>query len=67
MNSVKSDSLSLKYYRFMPSGCKDVGIRKFDIEAKTQFLFSRKLHKLQFIAIKQSIPIKHAFVYLTTT
>ena len=51
----------------MPSGCKDVGIRKFDIEAKTQFLFSRKLHKLQFIAIKQSIPIKHAFVYLTTT
>ena len=30
INSVRSNSLSLKYYRFIPSGCKDIGIRKFD-------------------------------------
>ena len=30
MNSVRSNSLSLKYHRFTPSGSKDIGIRKFE-------------------------------------
>ena len=38
MNSVWSNSRSLKYQRFTRSGCKDIGIRKFEIVAKTQFL-----------------------------
>ena len=28
INSVRSKNLSLKYQRFRPSGCKDIGIRK---------------------------------------
>ena len=31
MFSVLSNNLSLKYYRFTPSGCNDIGIRKFEI------------------------------------
>ena len=38
MNSVRSKCLSLKYNMFTPSGCKDIGIRKFDCVVKTQFL-----------------------------
>ena len=36
-NSGRSKSLSLKYQRFTPSGCKDIGDRKFKFVAKTQF------------------------------
>ena len=36
LNSVRSNSPSLKYQRFIPSCCKDIGIRKF--VAKIQFL-----------------------------
>ena len=39
MNSVKSNSLSLKYQVFPPSGCQAIGIRKFKFVAKTQFLY----------------------------
>ena len=35
--SVQSYNLSLKYQRFTLSGNKDIGIRKFDFVAKTQF------------------------------
>ena len=35
--SVRSKSLSLKYQRLL-SGCQDIGIRKFEFVAKTQFL-----------------------------
>ena len=28
----------MKYQRFAPSGCKDIGIRRFEFVAKTQFL-----------------------------
>ena len=31
---------SLKYWRFTPSGCKDIGIRKSELVAKTQFLYT---------------------------
>ena len=40
INSVRSNSLSLKYQRFTTSGCKDIGVRKCKFVAKTQFLFS---------------------------
>ena len=39
INSGRSNSLSLKYQRFTPSGCKDIGIRKCKFVAKTQFLY----------------------------
>ena len=38
MNFVTSNYLSLKYKSYTPSGCKDIGIRKFVLVAKTQFL-----------------------------
>ena len=38
INSVRSNSLSLKYQRFTPSGCEAIGVRKFEFVAKTQFL-----------------------------
>ena len=38
MNSVRSNSQSLKYHRFIPPGCKDIGVRKFKFVAKNQFL-----------------------------
>ena len=39
INSGRSSSLSLKYQRFTPSGCKDIGVRKYKFVAKTQFLW----------------------------
>ena len=38
MNSVRSNNLSLKYQMFTLSGCKAIGIIKFEFVAKTQFL-----------------------------
>ena len=38
MNSVGLNNLSLKYQRFMTLGCKDLGIRKSEFVAKSQFL-----------------------------
>ena len=38
MNCVISINLSLKYQNFTQSGCKEIGIQKFEIVAKTQFL-----------------------------
>ena len=38
MTSVRSKNLNLKFPRFKPSGCKDIGIRKFEFVAKTKFL-----------------------------
>ena len=37
MNSVRSNNLSLKYQMFIPSSRKDIGIRKFEFVAQTQF------------------------------
>ena len=34
MNSFRLTSLSLKYHRLKPPGCKDIGIRKFGFVAK---------------------------------
>ena len=41
MISVRSNHISLKYQRFTPSGCKNIGIRKFKFVAKTQFLYPK--------------------------
>ena len=40
MNSFRSNSLSLKYQGFPPSGCQDIRIRKLEFVAKNQFLFT---------------------------
>ena len=40
MNSVRLNSLSLKYNWFTPSGCKDIEIRTFEFVANTQFLYN---------------------------
>jgi len=39
MNSVRPNNLSLKYLTFKTSGCKDLGIMKFEFVAKTQLLY----------------------------
>ena len=38
MNFVGSNNLSLKKQRFIPSGYKDIGMRKFEVVAKNDFL-----------------------------
>ena len=38
INSVRSNNLSLKYQRFISTGCRDIEIRKFEVVAKAQFL-----------------------------
>ena len=40
MNYVRLSNPSLKYLRFTPSGCRDIGLRKFEFVAKTQFLLT---------------------------
>ena len=42
MNSVKSNKLSLKYKRFTPSGCKDIGIIKIRVCGKNSFPFHER-------------------------
>ena len=39
MNSVRWNSLGLKYQRFRSSGCKHIGIRKFEFVAKKSIPF----------------------------
>ena len=40
MNAFILNDLSLKYQIFTPSNCKDIGFRKFEFVAKTQFLYT---------------------------
>ena len=40
MSYIRSQSLSLKHKRFKPSSCKDIGIRKFELVTKSQFLLT---------------------------
>ena len=40
LKTIRSNRIhSLKYLRFTTLGCKDIGIRKSEFVAKTQFLF----------------------------
>ena len=50
MDSVRLSSLSMKYQRFTLSGFEDMGIRKFEFVAKTQFLH----HCYNFLATVRS-------------
>ena len=47
LKSVKLNSLSLKYQRFIQSGCKNKGIRKLDFLVSIQFLESIKKLQLE--------------------
>ena len=62
MNYVRSNSLKLKYYRFKPSGCKDIGIRKCEFVAKTQFLYTELGTFILWIS--RSIQILHLHLLL---
>ena len=43
MNSVRSTNLSLNYQKFTPSGCKDIGLRKYEFVAKTRFFLFKSV------------------------
>ena len=43
MNFVRSSNLSLKYQRFTSPGSKDIGIQRYDVVTKTQFLLFEEL------------------------
>ena len=53
MNYVRSKSRSLKYQRFTPSYCTDIGVRKFELVAKTQIL-SFKFEVLEFLIFRKN-------------
>ena len=46
MTSFRSNSISLKYQRFTTLGSKNIGIRKSEFVAKTQFLCKVPINKL---------------------
>ena len=43
MNSDRSNNVSLKYQRFATLNSKDIGIRKSELVAKTQFLCTHRV------------------------
>ena len=63
MTSVRSNNLSLKYQRFTALGFKDIGIRKSEFAAKTQFLFNgvQCNNSLSVFNISILCPFKKAF------
>ena len=63
MTSDRSTNLSLKYQRFTPLVCIDIGIRKFEFVSKTQFL-STKNRKKSLLYIKKLF-IQKFMIYKT--
>ena len=62
---VGSNKLSLKNQRFIPLVYKDIGIRKFEFVAKTQFLNCKKLIlTAKMIFLFSAIIINKAGVYI---
>ena len=59
MNYVRSNSLSLKYQGFPLSDCQDIGIRKFEFVAKTQFLCPFYILEIVKIARNNSQNLKY--------
>ena len=55
MNYVRSNSL--KYQGFPPSDCQDIGIRKLEFVAKTQFLFKNYLEEKRVCVISSDFPL----------
>ena len=51
-NSVRSKSPSFQHQRFLPSGCKHIGIRKFEFVTTTQFLCLQ----MPMLSIRQDLP-----------
>ena len=41
MNSVRPNNLSLKYQSYTQTGCKDIGIKKFEFMTKNQLLYKK--------------------------
>jgi len=39
MKYIRLNNPRLKYQRFTPTGCRDIGIRTFQFVAKTQILY----------------------------
>ena len=59
MNYFISKSLSWKYQRIKPSGCKDEGIRKFEFVTKTQCLYNLEyIHR-----IYKKFNLKNQFIF----
>ena len=46
MTAVRSNNLSLKNQRFTPSGFNDIGIKKLEFVARTQFLKIEKTGRI---------------------
>ena len=62
MNSVRSNSISVKYQRFTLSSCEDIDIRKFDFVVKTQFLSVISIFHL-FVRVIFDFDAKHFNIY----
>ncbi len=54
MNAIRSNNVSLKYQRFTPYGCKDIGFTNTEFVAKTQFQIGQGIHKLNRTYQKQT-------------
>jgi len=52
MNSVRSNNISLKNKRFTTSDCKDLGIVKFVLMAKTKLFYLPRLEYIESILIQ---------------
>ena len=61
MNYVRSNNLSLKYQRFTPSGCTDIGIRIFEFATKTQFLSDSLSHNIFFKRFNSNLMNTYSF------
>ena len=72
LKSVRKIVVSLKYKRFTPSGCKDIGIRKFKFVADTRLkpsLFSVRVLQIStkhtvILTELDSNPFSKIFYYL---
>ena len=62
MNSVRSNYLSVNYERYTPSGCKYIGMSKFECVAKTKFLWQNiKLRILIFHLVDYNDRLSYYF------
>ena len=64
--SVASNYLSLKYQKSTTSGSIDIGIRKFEFVAKTQFLLVhsiRRLSKIQLYIDERRMDVVPIFLF----
>ena len=55
MDSIRSNNLSLKYQRFTPSGCTNIGIRKLSLWQNSFFLTK----KCDFLTSLMTLKVKN--------